>query len=91
MPRGRWLYICQHVLVWTLCGMTLVAGIFAFAYFLFELTRPERPFIPLIPEGNWISWLPWIWVIGALLSLLIATVFFAKTERGYRVAWYWIL
>ena len=85
-PRPRWQFIALHILLWVFFSLTLLAGIIAFSFLFLEVNMPERMFMDYLSDRPvlFLRILPFIWAIGALIALVLGSLLFSKTGRGYR-------
>lgn len=85
-PRPRWQFIALHILLWSICIVTLLVGILAVSFVFFEIHTPERLYMNFMGDKPMmiLRILPFIWGIGAIIALIVAYYLFSRTGRGYR-------
>lgn len=87
-PRPKWQYVLGHILLWSICILTLLAGSVAFSLMLMEFGMPERVFIhwmDMQENAGFLLVLPYLWLLGVFLALCLGYFLFSRTGTGYRI------
>jgi len=86
-PKPRWYFITKNYFIWSIFGISIILGSFAFSMVLFIIKQLDWDIYHYIGESLlktvFIS-LPYLWLIFLILFTGVAYYNFIHTKRGYR-------
>ena len=86
-PKPRWYFITKNYFIWSIFGISIILGSFAFSMIIFIINQLDWAIYHYIGESFlktvFIS-LPYLWLIFLILFTGVAYYNFIHTKRGYR-------
>jgi len=86
-PKPRWYFITKNYFIWSIFGISIILGSFAFSMVLFIIKQLDWDIYHYIGDSFlktvFIS-LPYLWLIFLILFTGVAYYNFIHTKRGYR-------
>ncbi|HDK25523.1 MAG TPA: hypothetical protein ENG48_00355 [Candidatus Atribacteria bacterium] len=86
-PKPRWYFLTKNYFIWSMFGVSVILGSFAFSMILFIIKQLDWDVYHYIGDSFlktvFIS-LPYLWLIFLLLFIGVAYYNFIHTKRGYR-------
>ncbi len=86
-PKPRWYFITKNYFIWSIFGISIILGSFAFSMILFIIKQLDWDIYHYIGESFlktvFVS-LPYLWLIFLILFIGVAYYNFIHTKRGYR-------
>ena len=86
-PKPRWYFITKNYFIWSIFGISIILGSFAFSMVLFIIKQLDWDIYHYMGDSFlktvFIS-LPYLWLIFLILFTGVAYYSFIHTKRGYR-------
>lgn len=82
-PRPKWQFVAMHALMFVLFGLTIILGSIAVSVALFKIVASDWAVVPRLPGGPLIV-LPYLWILFFGVMMVVASILFEKTEKGYK-------
>jgi len=86
-PKPRWYFITKNYFIWSVFGISIILGSFAFSMVLFIIKQLDWDIYHYVGDSFlktvFIS-LPYLWLIFLILFIGVAYYNFTHTKRGYR-------
>jgi len=86
-PKPRWYFITKNYFIWSIFGISIILGSFAFSMVLFIIKQLDWDIYHYIGESFlktvFVS-LPYLWLIFLIIFTGVAYYNFIHTKRGYR-------
>lgn len=86
-PKPRWYFLTKNYFIWSIFGISIILGSFAFSMVLFIIKQLDWDIYQYIGDSFlktvFIS-LPYLWLIFLILFTGVAYYNFIHTKRGYR-------
>jgi len=86
-PKPRWYFLTKNYFIWSMFGISIILGSFAFSMILFIIKQLDWDIYHYIGDSFlktvFIS-LPYLWLIFLILFIGVAYYNFIHTKRGYR-------
>ena len=86
-PKPRWHFLTKNYFVWSMFGISVILGSFAFSIVLFIIKQLDWDIHNYVGDSilrNVFISLPYLWIIFLILFLGVAYYNFIHTKRGYR-------
>jgi hypothetical protein len=86
-PRPRRYYYFRKALIWAMFGLSTLLGIMAASVIVFQIKHADWDLYHLFDYtllDYVVLMLPYFWFFFLLIFLGVASVYFRRTERGYR-------
>ncbi|HBY56261.1 MAG TPA: hypothetical protein DEG96_00095 [Candidatus Atribacteria bacterium] len=86
-PKPRWYFLTKNYFIWSMFGISVILGSFAFSMILFIIKQLDWDIYHYLGDSFlktvFIS-LPYLWLIFLILFIGVAYYNFIHTKRGYR-------
>ena len=86
-PEAKWKFLLKDWVYWGSFIFTIILGAISFSLTEFSLRDSDWDIYPLLNRsflGHLFNILPYFWIIAIFLFLVLATLNFKHTKRGYR-------
>lgn len=94
LPKPRWRFILQRILIWVLAFLSAIFGSLAFSVMIFILVNNDwevLKYIDRTPLQHAIETLPYIWILILILFVVLSYYNAKHTKGAYKHEGYWFL
>lgn len=82
-PTPKWQFVLMHTAMWMLFAASILLGSIAVSVALFKIVASDWTVVPRLPGGPLIV-LPYVWILILGVMVVVASILFEKTEKGYK-------
>lgn len=87
-PYSKKHFFLKKSIIWTLFGLAILLGIIASSVAIFQIKHADWDLYHLL-DYSLLSYviliIPYFWLVFLIIFLVVANIYFQRTERGYRI------